>query len=341
MGVPFTQRATDALYAHERQLADDISTRVAIVGVLGAAGRIQIIEGGQGWNERILYAESSNAGHRSWRSSVAVDNPDYKTMASYDGAFYSDSVVINQVERDEAKGEWGLGNVVEEAWQRARITAVSQIGSVLFATTKASAYHPISLPLMLPATLPASQTGSTRGGIDSAANKWWRSQANTTAVTDIGSSGSSGGLREVQKMMLSCRRGGAAKQKPNFALTTDALFTRFTSNAESGRRWEANAKIASLGYSSVIFDGMTVVSDVNCTAKAFYTINTNTLRLKCLKQPKMKNIMNETNQYSLPMVINPFVRDPVSFNDIALMNLKYALTTNDLGSNGVISNCTE
>lgn len=338
MALPFTQRATNALYAHSKGLADNISKRVAIVGVLGASGRIQIIEGGQGWNERILYGESTNADHRSWRAPVTIDDPQYKTMAQYNGAYFSDSVVINHVERDEAKGEWGLGNVVEEAWQRFNVTAVSQIGAALMASTQATDYDPIPLPVYLPATLPASQTGTDRGGINSAQNSWWRSYAYTTTIADLGAAA---GLRLVQAGMLACARGGATKLKPDFALTTDALFTRFTSTAEANRRWTSDAKIASLGYSNVTFDGMTVVSDTNCPATRFFMINTNTLRIKALRQPNMKNIMDDTNQYSLPMVINPFVRDTVSFNDIALCGLKYQLTCNDLGSNGILSDCTE
>ncbi len=338
MAVPFTQQATEALYYHSRELSDLISSNIGLIAVLGDRGRIEGITGGRGWNERVYYGTDPNAGHRERYAQVPTSRLENMTMAQYDGAFFSTSIVVNKVDVAEAKGEWALGDLVKDSWEIAKSYAVKKIGTDFWAATQANSNYPIPVPVMLPATLPASQTGTTRGGIDSAANSWWRSQAYITAIADLGAAA---GLRILQAQMNACSRSSSTQSQPDFAVTTSNLFTRFTSTSEAYRRFTSDDRVAALGFMNVKYGPMTIIWDALCTASAFYMFNTRTLKVKYLNMPNLQSAKGANGTLSLPMVIEPMRDDIDTINFVSLMYLKYQLTCNDLGSNGILSSCTE
>jgi hypothetical protein len=191
---------------------------------------------------------------------------------------------------------------------------------------------------MVPATAKASQTGTGRGGIDSTANSWWRSQCYTTAVADLGLAA---GLLVLQNQVNACSRSSAKISQPDFGLTTSTLYARLTSTMDSNRRFIKDEAILRLGFDHVMYLNMAILWDAMCTPKYFYLLNTRTLKIKCLKMPNMQNIDVDANQYSLPMVIEPMRDDIDTLNFVSLMYLKYDLVCKDLASNGVMTNCTE
>lgn len=337
MAVPFTQQATEALYWHSSELSDLMSENIAIVGALAASNKVKIITGGRGWNERVAYGSNPNSGHRSRYTQVPTDRGENMTMAQYDGGFYSSSVVVNKVDVAEAKGEWALGDLVADSWDIAKTDAVQNIGEALWATSKVNANYPIPLPVFLPQTLPAAQTGTSRGGIDSAANDWWRSQAYTTAIADISATA---GLRILQQQMNLASRSSNRKAQPNFGFCTSANFTRFTSTTEAYRRFTSNERMAKLGFENVMYGPMTILWDTQCGKNLFYFINSNHWHFKALKMPHMQSARMKTGELKVPMVIEPMRDDIDTINFVSLMYLKYALTCKDLASGGSI-NATE
>ena len=110
---------------------------------------------------------------------------------------------------------------------------------------------------------------------------------------------------------------------------------------DANRRFVKNDHILKLGFDNVQYLNMAVLWDSDCPSLHFYMLNSKKLKIKCLKQENMQNIVAKGNQYSLPMVITPFVRDVDTPNDVALTYLKYQLCANDLAGLGVLSNCTE
>jgi len=338
MSVPFTQMATEALYYHSKEMADLISSQISIVGVLGARNRIKIITGGLGWRERVFYGTSVNAGHRSPRAAVPTEYGENMTMAQYDPAFYSDAVVVNKVEVAQAKGEHALGDLLEDSWTVSKTYAATKIATDLWASSQANSNYPIPLRVFIPDTATASQTGTNRGGIDSSDNSWWRSQYYGDAMADLGATA---GLRILQQNVNKCSRSSAKVSKPDFALTTSALFSRIASTMDTNRRYIKDEKIAKLGFEHLEYLGMSILWDSLCPAKHFYILNTRKLNIKCLKMPHMQNINVNENQYSLPMVIEPMRDDLDTFSYISLLGLSYQVTCNDVAGLGVLANCTE
>lgn len=338
MAVPFTQMATEAIYNHSKELSDLISTNVGLIGMLGAKGRIEIINGGLGWRERVYYGTDPNAGHGSRYAQIDTNRLENMTMATYDPAFFRTSIVINHVDRDMAKGEAALGDLVKDSWEIVKTYAVQKIATDLWASSQATANYPIPLPIMVPATAKGSQTGTTRGGISSTDNSWWRSNLYSTTVADLGAAA---GLRVLQQQINVCSRSSSKVSQPDFGITTSALYTRITSTADANRRFIKDEDMLKLGFDNIQFMNMTILWDAMCTAKYFYILNSKKLKIKCLKQENMQNIQADAKQYSLPMVITPFVRDIDTANDVSLMYLAYQLCANDLEGLGLLSDCTE
>lgn len=338
MSVPYTKMQTEALYIHSKELYDLISENIALVGVLGDKGRIKIIEGGLGWKERVMYGSDPNAAHGSRYGQIGTERLENMTMATYDPAFFRTSVVINHVDRDQAKGDAALGDLVEDSWAVAKEYAVKKIGTDLWASSQADSNHPLPIPVLIPETAEASQTGTDRGGIDSAANDWWRSRYYGTTISDIGAAA---GLKVLQEEINKCSRSSARASQPDFALTTSPLYARFTSTSDSYRRFAPDDNMAKLGFESVKFGNMSVLWDTQCPSGNFYILNSKKIKIKCLKQPYMQNVAANEKQKSLPMVITPFVRDIDTPNDVALMYLTYQVCVNDLQGLGVLGACTE
>lgn len=338
MAVPFTQIATEALYATSKDISDLISQQVGLVGVLGAKGRIQVITGGLGWQERVFYGNNSNDGHRSYKAQIPTDLMENMTMAKFDPAHFNTSIVVNKVEVAQAQGESQLGDLVADAKEVAKASAVSNIGSALFASTQVNSNYPIPLPVMIPATLPASQTGVDRGGINSATNTWWRTYCNTDTIADLGAAA---GLRYLDLIIRKTSRSSAAIAQPDFGITTAALFGRLTSTNDNLRRFTTDDTILKLGFANVKYMNMAIIYDANCPASSFFALNTRTLRIKALKMPNIQNVTAKGNQLGLPMVIEPMKDDIDTLNYVSLMHITYNLTCNDLASNGRLSVCTE
>ena len=338
MAVPFTQRATEAIYNHSKELGDLISSNIALVAALGLSGRIKIITGGLGWRDRVFYGTDPNAGHRSRYTQIPTQRLENMTMAEYDGAFYSTSLVLNQVDIDEVKGDAALGDLVEDSWDVAKTYTVKKIGEDLWAGNKASVNFPIPLQIFVPATDTDNQTGTDRGGISSADNDWWRSQHYGTAIADIGIRA---GRMTIDQEYNKCSRSSAKASQPDLMITTSALWGRLTSDRDDDRRLTPSDAMAKYGFEAVKYRNATVLWDAECPAKQFYILNTKKLKLKALKQPHMQNLAVNDKQLVMPMVITPFVQDIDTPNKVSLMYLKYQLTCNDVAGLGVLSNCTE
>jgi len=245
MAVPFTQRATEAIYQHSKELSDLISENSAIVGVLGARGRIEIITGGLGWRERVFYGTDPNAGHRDRSAQIPTTKMENMTMASYDPALFSTAIVINEVDKSEAQGDAALGDLVKDSWEVAKSYAVKKIAEDLWAASQTNTNYPIPLRIFIPETAKASQTGTDRGGINSAQNDWWRSNYYGTTVADLGAAA---GLKVLQEQVNACSRSSAKVSQPDFALTTSPLYARLTSTMDANRRFIKDDSILRLGF---------------------------------------------------------------------------------------------
>ena len=338
MAVPFTQRATEAIYNHSKELADLISENSAIIGVLGARGRIEIITGGLGWRERVYYGTDPNAGHRDRSTQIPTAKLENMTMASFDPAFFSTSIVINHIDKAEVQGDAALGDLVKDSWEVTKAYAVQKIANDLWATSQVSSNYPIPLRIMIPETATASQTGTARGGISSTDNSWWRSQYYATTIADLGAAA---GLRILQQEINKCSRSSAKISQPDFALTTSNLYSRIASTMDANRRFIKDDSILKLGFEHISFLNMVVLWDALCPSGNFYILNTRHLKVKCLKTDFMQNINVNEKQYSLPMSISPFVEDIDSWNTVSKMGLSYQLVCNDLQSLDVLGDCTE
>ena len=190
MAVPFTRLASQVLDHHELRLHNALKAANGVVAIFGQRGRIQVEDGGgENFNTRVLFAQNSNVGFRGKNAEIPTVDDEGVTMASTPQKVISGSMVVNQVERDQVKGKWAIGQLIEEKMLQFETTFVQKWAEVLLQATPGSSDPFSLLPSGTSGTIngilspvaPASAAGTT-AGISRADNSWWRNQYSNTSI---------------------------------------------------------------------------------------------------------------------------------------------------------------
>lgn len=114
-------------------------------------------------------------------------------------------------------------------------------------------------------------SAGTVGGIDQAANSWWRNQVSTSAVYS-----STNCLSRMNAHWLNCVRG---TDKPDLILTDAEMYGQFEAALQDKQRF-TDASLAEAGFENVKYKSAPVVYDENCPTRRMYFLNTDYLSFK-------------------------------------------------------------
>lgn len=347
MAVPFTQFASSVLDNYDTRLHDSLKAANGVIAVFGSRGRIQVeVGGGPDFRGRVLYGANSNGGFRGKNAEIPTAEPEGITMWSVPQRVYSTSIVINQVDRDQIRGKWALGNLLEDRMRQAETEYVQDWATILLQATPGANDPFTLLPSGTSGTIdgilspvaPGSAAGTT-AGISRADNSWWRNQYTNTSIDMSGEAGDSS---LYQNAYSPCIFGNSKADEPDFGLTSFPIFGVIGADASSKRRGTLEDQgVSKLGFRNLVYYNATLIQEASTRiASKIAFINTNYAAIKVLQPSggRLKQMDQNNNLGSIPLVMREFQRDIKTLNDVATGYIVAALVPLLLRPHGLADN---
>ena len=337
MAVGVTRNTRVASFVIEKALpkiSNELARNDGIVAVLGAKGKIQTVNGGDLFEERVEYQENSNTAFRDKFAQIPTAQQDNWLTAKYGQAVLSGSCVVNQVELAQASGEYQISNLLDAIVENAKRTYVRKVADALRAASPA-ATDPESIRSFISTTAFGAQTGTT-GNLNRATySSWWQNQVSSTAA-DLSANT---GVETVEAFYWnSVAKGSALQEQPDFGLTTGTLYAALSSFGDNQRQYVRDDMMQKLGFTSIKLLNAAIIADPSITSGYLYLLNTNYLRIQVLRTPGMQEV-GDTPQ-SIPLSLGEMQKDIDTLNSVQLFYAVMNLTCCSLQRQGVLTNCS-
>ena len=268
---------TTTLEKRSKKLADNVSKNNALLSRLSAKGKIRTIDGGSKILEELEYGE----GDMVWYGGYDTINYTPKqlfTSAEYALKLCAVPVAISGEDKLKNSGKEQMINLFEKRIENAEKTMKNKLSAALYGDGTGSSGKEIGGLRLLVADAP--ETGVV-GGIDRAANEFWRNQSVAAAVT------SENILAKMDEIYLKCCRG---TDKPDLIVADNVMYSAYEQALQPNQRF-TDPKMAEAGFTSLKFKGADVVFDGGqggaCPAKHMYFLNTDYIYLRPHKDRNM------------------------------------------------------
>ena len=315
-------------------ISNQLKLNDAIVAIFGANNRIKIQNGGDLFNERMMYGQNSNVGWTGKLSQIPTAQQNNWLTAKYGQANLTGSIVINQIEENQNEGDFAISDMLTAMVENAVQTVITTVADGLRAAAP-GATEPNSVVALIEQTAFGSQT-STTGNLSRATYAtWWQNQYNNDGA-DLSSNA---GIKKLEQVYWQdCAKGAGLREQPDFGLTRGTYFASLSAYGDSLRQFSGDSKLRQLGFDAIKVLNMSVMADPSMPSGTFYMLNTNYLRLQVLRSPSMKQYGE--NPDTIPLTMGELVKDIDSLNKVQLFYITMNLTTNSLRHQGVLGTVT-
>lgn len=365
MAVPFTRLQSEALDNYGTKDAFNALCRYdGIVAFLGMKGNIQFETGGQpNFRERLLHGYNTNIGHRGKNTAIPMNDDDGFTLISVPQALVDGSIVYNQQELDQVRGNPAIApTVIKEKTQQFNTTWVTEIANKLRQATPGT-YDPYTLlpsgttgtvnGILVPQA-PASQTAITAGIARSETSslvggetiRFWANQYSSTSRDTTTVAGRNGLYQDIY---APCVRGASREFEPDFGLCSAVVLGGLGATADNNRRATYSDKgLVNFGFDTIKFFNADLIRDassrfvVSATVGKLALLSSRALKLKVLEGSggvTQDMVDEENNLKGLPLFWkHKNMSDYASLNYNWVAYLTYALVPKSLMDHGLADN---
>lgn len=259
----------DALLATTMQnyratLVDNVFTDNPLVDWLKAKNRIRTESGGSKLVIPLMYAQNDTARSYDGYETLDITPQDGLTAAEYNWKQFAASIAISGIEEAKNNGESAVLNLLKAKVQQAEMTIAEVMDDMFFGdgTEVGRSWNGLDV-------LVNDEAGAitTVGGINATTATWWRSEVHASA-----------GARTDAKwdnIYLSASRGN---DRPDFAITTQALFSHYEAGLAENIRYTQTNK-ADSRFEHVMFRTVPVFFDGYCPSGNTFFLNSKYLEL--------------------------------------------------------------
>lgn len=264
---------------YRNQLEDNIFSNLPLTYWLRDAGNIVKLSGGESIVEQLLYGQNGTAGSYSGYDNLDTTPQEGITAAQYPWRQYAASVAISGLEERKNSGSEKLIDLLKAKVNQAELSIQETMNAMFTSDGSGNGGKDW---FGLDYFVPVDPTSGTVGGIDAAAETWWRSKADATAkVLELG---------DLNHMYNLTSKG---KIHPVFELTTMDLYEKYESLLQPQVRYQ-NTKVADAGFQNLMHKGATVQYDDDIASGRWYFLNPRFLKLKVHSAAWFKNTPFET-----------------------------------------------
>lgn len=273
-------------------LADNITEDNWLLGTMKEKGHIKKATGGRTLVEPIAYAENSSAKwYDGYETFDITEQADQIDAAEYDWKQLGGFAMISGEEQIKNSGKYAALNLIKSRMDVLEMTLKNRAGVGVYADGVTDPKEFGGLQLLIADDPTAA---GTVGGIDQAANAFWRNQVSNVS----GGLTSSNITGEMNSMWLACRRG---KDAPDLISADYVGYTAYEESLQQFQRFNNNSKMAAAGFEALKYKTADVIADDQCpdgtggaTFGRMYFVNTDYLYLQCT--PKREFSVGETRK---------------------------------------------
>ena len=270
-------RAYDALLTttlanYRNQLMDNIFDTYPLLswlnGKLGQSLRgnsvKRVVDGGESIVEQLLYELNSTVDSYSGAEILDTTLQDGMTIARYNWKQYAGSIGITGLERRNNQGKSRLINLLESKMKQTEMTLRDRMNRNMFGDGTGNGSKDITGLQAI-----VSET-TTLAGLNPATFDWWKGDVTTAA-----GSFATNGLAKMRKTFNNITFGN---DKPDFIITDQTVFESYESVLQPQERF-TNTKAADGGFQNLLFKGVPIFFDRDCTAGFMYFLNSSYINL--------------------------------------------------------------
>lgn len=259
----FDNLLTSTLDKHRASFVDAIFSARPLAYYLKRAGNLSLISGGNKIIEPLVYAENGTA--ETYADDDILSTEDTEVLSASEWEWRQMSVVVRMTGIEEAKnsGPEAILRLLDAKMQVAEHSAIAKFNRMFHADGSGNSgkdWNGLD-NLVEPIT-------GTIGGIDAAANTYWRPAYRDTTSEAIG----------LAKMRTAFNSAAQGNDAPDVILTTQDLYEAYEALLQPTMRHE-DKTAAEGGFQSLVFKGRPIVFDDDCAAGAMYFINSKYLKL--------------------------------------------------------------
>lgn len=373
MAVPFSRLVSEALDNYgSKQAFDNMARNNGVVAILGAKGQIEFEVGGQpDFRERTLYSYNTNIGYRAKNAPIPTTDDEGFTLISVPQKIVDGSLVFNQVELDQVRGNPAIApGLIEDKIQQFNGTWVQMIANTFLQATPGSDDPYTLLPsatsgtvngiLMARTVAQQGAGGITTAGIDRSESvsikgetyKWWANQYSNTSYDLSTTAGRAGLFRDVY---AKCIRGSGKMFEPDFGLVAYTTMASLGAAADATRRGQYSSKeVLDLGFDNIMFYNAALIPDsssrliVSATVGKVCFLSSRGLKLKVLRgsgkvTQDMMSQNNGNKLKSLPIFWKNNGKEESDYNSLNWARLGYlvhCIIPKSLQDHGLADNCS-
>lgn len=316
----------------EKKFQDNLSTKTPMFTKFTEKEGIALVEGGKELTFPVILA-NGNAGSYYGDDVLTVSRPAGLQPLTFSWKQFYSTVVLDGVEEIMNAGESEAASLLEGRMSQSELTTAESFESMLCSdgTGNVGGDGTVRDWNGLQNLIPDTNTSGTIGGLSLATYTKLRNQVYSTAVTAFNTS--QAGRAAMTNLWVACKHGNRV---PNFAVTTDAIWTLFNLSLTNNERFVmegADKKMTSAGFPNVMFMGGTsVVSSAYCLASHLYMMR--------VAKPKTDGgiflVVSKSRNFKLGKFIEPVDQD----KRVAKILTAGQLATDAPYLNGVITNIT-
>lgn len=256
----FDRVASTTLKNYRKQLADNVSDHIPLLGVMKAKGAVKT----KGGDTLVLPLVHEFANAQSYSGSDVIDITKQSgiSAAEYNWKQVVCPVIVEGIEKAQNMGKEKQIDLLEGLFMQAELAIEDKVSEMFFGDGTGNSGKDM---LGLEAIIAQDPTTGTLGGINSATYSFWRNSYNTS----VGSFASYG-LTQIETYIRATQRG---TDKVDLICMDTTNFGRLSTVA-NGRAEFTNPRLAELGFDGLKVQGIDVIFDANCPSDRCYGINT-------------------------------------------------------------------
>lgn len=211
------------------------------------------IDGGERIMQPLMYAQTSANGWYSGADTLDTTDNEQMTAAYYQWKQAYANITITRLDELKNSGSAAVLNLVKNKTMIAEKTLADTLGTGVYndgTTSKAV----IGLRAIVDA-------GSTVGGIAQGSYSWWQAQEDTTSVVLT--------MNVMQSLFTSATIGNDG---PSVGMTTRSIYDAYYNCLQPQQRF-VDASTAKGGFSSLMFNGIPIISDSHCPTYHLFLLN--------------------------------------------------------------------
>lgn len=250
----------------------------ALVSWMFASNRIELEDGGRNITNPLTVGRNPNVAAYSYYGGLPVAQTNEFATVEFGWSRVAGTVIISDQEQDENNGSAMIFKLLKAKMEVLETSIMERFSQYMYGA------GPGVDPFGLESAIPDNPTTGSFGGIDRAANNWWR-----TSAYDFANTLNSTNIEEAFDDVLMDLT--LKKERPNVIIAGRDIYRTYRQAIRDKlvvNLSDIKKPMVDLGFKGIGHDNIPIIYDEDCAPNRAYFINDQYLRLHILRGVNMK-----------------------------------------------------